>query len=168
LREFLSLVAWRKGVASELETLEKRLTELERRTALPKREIKEDQERKSGVQGQGADSNDAEDPPMKTAVVDSSSIAEAVRSHPIAKTSSWESISKTYPGVELFAIDSDPRSFDVSEEGVFDGRADILVSVPKKTRTGQNAILSLTIPARVFGKLSPEGNIFVSDFKSLS
>jgi hypothetical protein len=160
----------------ELETVEKRLTRLERnvaalseqRTVLKKGEIEKERQGKGTVKEQSANPDGVEDPPVKTAVVDSSSIAAAVRSHQIAKTSSWESISKTYPGVELFAIDADPRSFDVNEAGAFDGRADILVSVPKKTRTGQKTSLSLTIPVRVFGKLSPEGRILISDFKSSS
>ena len=146
--------------------LQKRLTLLKR--TLEKLEPPIREQGRSRVETQGAKSDNPKDPPMKPAVVDSSSIAAAVQSHPIEKTSSWGSITKMYPDVKLFAIDADPRSFDVKETGSFDGRADILVSVPKKTRSGRKESLSLSIPARVFGQLSPEGRIRVHDFKSLS
>jgi hypothetical protein len=48
-------------------------------------------------------------------VVDPRSITASVRSYPITRTSAWATLSKKYPGVELFAIDADPRSFDVTK-----------------------------------------------------
>lgn len=102
---------------------------------------------------------------MKTPLVNSSAIASAVQSCEITNTRMWEAVSEKYPGVELFGIDADPRSFEVTGDGLFDGRSNILISVPKKTRSGRKTNFSLTIAARVFGELSPDGNIMVSEFK---
>jgi hypothetical protein len=112
-----------------------------------------------------ADAQRAEAPKVKAPVVNSSWIASAVQTHKITDTSAWKSISQQFPGVNLFAVDADPRSFEVSEEGYFEGSANVLVSVPSKARSGRTTNLSLTIPTRVFGNLSPQGQITVSEFK---
>lgn len=120
---------------------------------------------KEGSRRVGADPGHAEKPEVKPAVVDTNVIASCVQSFALAKSSTWNLISKQHPGASLFAIDADPRSFQVSEKGEFDGRANLLVSVPRTLRSGRASTHSITIPTRVFGKLSPAGDIEVSDFK---
>jgi hypothetical protein len=102
---------------------------------------------------------------VKPAVVDVTFIASAVQSFGITHTSAWKIIADQNPGAQFFAIDADPRSFQVSEKGAFDGRANVLLSVPRKLRSGRETTFSITIPTRVFGKLSPDGEIEVSEFK---
>ena len=106
-----------------------------------------------------------EDSDVDIPVVNMNSIAAAVQSFGIVASETWNSIRSEYPGVELFAIDADPRSFDVNEQGRFEGRADILVSVPRTLRSGRKSSISLTIAAKVFGQLSPQGEIEVSEFR---
>ncbi len=113
----------------------------------------------------GAEPGHAEKLEVKPAVVDTNAIASCVRSFAVAKSPTWNVLSKHHPGVKLFAIDADPRSFQVSEKGEFDGRANLLVSVPRTLRSGRTGTHSLTIPTRVFGKLSPAGEIEVAEFK---
>jgi len=159
----------------ELSSLDRRLSDIELSIGKLKDDVntlfsnKPDAKGEKAEQEEGrgkvADTDIGEIPEMKAAVVDSSSIASAVQSYAIAKSPVWRGISDKYPGVALFAIDADPRSFQVSAEGAFDGRASILVAVPRKLRSGRESKLSLTIPARVFGKLSPTGDIEVSGFK---
>jgi hypothetical protein len=151
---------------TELESLQRRLESLEQKLVEHQSApVKRKDEEKGKGSSKEQSSNDGEDSPMETAVVNSNSIALAVQSYEIQKTPAWESVSITYPGVKLFAIDADPRTFQVSEDGIFDGKANILVSIPKKTRTGRETNFSLTIATRVFGELSPDGHIKVSEFK---
>jgi hypothetical protein len=101
---------------------------------------------------------------MKSAITNLNLIASAVQSCRIGETVAWKRISEKYPGAELFAIDADSRSFEISESGAFDGRADILISVPRTLRSGRPSSISLTIAARVVGQLSMAGEIEISDF----
>jgi hypothetical protein len=118
-----------------------------------------------GSRREGSNPRHAEKSEVKPAVVDTSVIASCVQSFAVTKSPIWDLISKQYPSVSLFAIDADPRTFQVSEKGKFDGRANLLVSMPRTLRSGRVSTYSMTIPARVFGKLSPAGEIEVSEFK---
>jgi hypothetical protein len=180
VRELISRVAGSANldIFLELEALAKRLAQVETRMAaldeargaFPERKSKEDRDTKRPLEEgtrsvpskRGAQLQPSEAHPMKTPIVDSSSIAKAVREYRLPNTEWWKLISKLHPDAELFAIDADPRTFDVDEQGRFGGRADILVSIPKTTRSGEKGTESLTIPARVFGKLSPDGHVSVS------
>jgi pyruvate/2-oxoglutarate dehydrogenase complex dihydrolipoamide acyltransferase (E2) component len=65
-------------------------------------------------------------------------IASAVTSFDVAGTPIWADISERYPGAKMFAIDTDARTFEISDGDRFDGRADILISVPHILRSGRS------------------------------
>lgn len=111
----------------------------------------------------GADKKEASD--VRSAVVNAGSIASSVRAFPVTSNDSWKLLAERYPGLSLYAIDADPRTFEVSEEGVFDGRASVLVLVPNRLPSGESVQVSATIPARVVGQLSPDGGIRISEFR---
>jgi hypothetical protein len=128
-----------------------------------KRAAKEEQAR--GERTREDDPENGERLNVKPPVVDATLIASEVQSFGITETSAWKDISKLYPGASLFAIDADPRSFQVSGKGAFDGRANVLLTVPTKLRSGRASTYSIAIQSRVYGRLSPTGKIQVSEFK---
>jgi hypothetical protein len=98
-------------------------------------------------------------------IVDLGSIALVVQKFPLAETPAWVALQKEYPAAMIFAIDPHPRSFEVKENGVFDGRASVLLSIPRMLRSGRASQDSITLPARVSGLLSPAGGIEVTEFR---
>jgi hypothetical protein len=159
---------------SELGTYETRLSFVEERleqVAARLDELPHNYSNPTGGQteearGQGNDEPELmETPGVRAQIVKLESIASAVQSFAVKETAAWRLISEQYPGASLFAINADPRSFEVTEKGAFDGHASILVSVPRKLRSGRQSSLSLKINTRVFGQLSPKGDINISEFK---
>ena len=100
---------------------------------------------------------------VRPALVNVASIASKVNACTTDTLPVWKEISRQFPGASLFAIDADPRSFEVLEKGHFDGRANVLISVPGQLRSGRNAERSFKIPTVVRGELSPTGEISISD-----
>jgi hypothetical protein len=171
--EFLEVADIPSGALRQVEltALEARLIGVERRlqevaaTISGQESRKKHQEDEPRAKKETPNRERSEKHDVKSAVVGLETIASAVQSYPIVNTLTWQSIAADYPGVELFAIDADARSFEISKEGSFDGRANILISAPRKLRSGRSSSWSITIPARVYGHLSPNGDIKISKFQ---
>ena len=85
-------------------------------------------------------------------------IMEAVTSYPIELSEQWLLLKANMPRVAFFAIDFNPRSFELdSSESVWLGRAELLLSAPSALRPGQAAQeVSFTLPVRVLLRMANE------------
>ncbi|QBR71233.1 hypothetical protein CU048_07995 [Beijerinckiaceae bacterium] len=74
----------------------------------------------------------------------------AVTGFAVENDAQWLALSQRVPGVSYFATDLDPRSFEKSEtDGIWLGRAELLLSAPADIRVGQAQHVSFTMPVRV-------------------
>jgi hypothetical protein len=89
----------------------------------------------------------------------SDQIMLAVLGHEVETTPQWLGLTQRLPGVVYFATDLDPRSFEKSEtDGIWLGRAELLLSAPADIRVGQAQHVSFTMPVRV--ELVESGGVF--------
>jgi hypothetical protein len=91
-------------------------------------------------------------------------IAETVQNYELAKSEGWKAVVGRVSNPSLFAIESAPTSYSVDEDGVFKGRARVLINVDRELRSGRITVGSVTIPARIQGKIGQKGAVTISEF----